>query len=118
MAASGAGIDGVAVMTDDAEPDAGASDPFAVIRTLDDEAVADARARDDKWGATVRVCHDLARGERPDPTDCETLGLPHDSSDGAFGKVTGIPSGQSEPTRAQVRPLARVVVDQLREREE
>lgn len=98
----------------------GEADPFAAIRAMDDEGVMEARERDDEWGAMVRVVDDIARDKRPAPEDCKTLGLPYDSSGGAFERATPTPVGLSVPgpTRAQVRPLAQIVVSGLRQREE
>lgn len=94
------------------------SDPFASLRAMDDDAVAEARSRNDDWGAMVRVCHDIANGEQPAPEDCEQVGLPYNSNE-SFQRVAVPGEFMSKPspcgpTRRQVRPLARSVVDRLR----
>lgn len=97
----------------------GESDPFAAILALDEAVVEKARARNDEWGAKVRVVDDLAHRRRPSPVDCERLGLPCGSSGGAFDRAR--PTGGLSlwgPTRTQVRPLAREVIRWLQEREE
>lgn len=94
-------------MTDDA-------DAFAALGEMDEERIAEARARDDEWGAMVRVAHDVARGKQPDRADCEALGLPY--SDDGYEDVMTTPGGAStppKPTKRQVRPLVRYVVDVL-----
>jgi len=100
----------------------GKPDPFAALRDMDEEEVAEARAREDEWGAMVRVADDLAHDKHPAQKDCERLGLPYDPGE-SFERVT-VPTNPTaeqparEPTRAQVRPLARLVVGWLCEREE
>ena len=51
------------------------SGPFAAVREREEavEALAD---RDDRIGSAARVSLALARDERPDMADLETLGIP------------------------------------------